>query len=154
MTKKLNTEGTIQAVSTLCNGGVEILIDADTQFVTVELDDLGTIDLIEQLANRLTFALAAQKSCSTKRKTAWHPFPEELPPKSGYYLITNKDGEIHTDRWSEDSHFESSDGWDIEMAETVLAWAQLPKPYVKPNESMPTGATADAVIIHFERGEI
>ena len=53
MTKKLNTEGTIQAVSTLCNGGVEILIDADTQFVTVELDEMETIDLIEQLANKL-----------------------------------------------------------------------------------------------------
>nr|DAG47869.1 MAG TPA: hypothetical protein [Bacteriophage sp.] len=47
-------------VTALCNGGVEVLVEVDDFCATVELDAMETVELIETLANQLTFGMAAR----------------------------------------------------------------------------------------------
>lgn len=52
----------------------------------------------------------------------WHPYPQEKPPKAGYYLITSKVKEVEIDAWS-------GDYWNYFPSSFVIAWAELPKAY-------------------------
>lgn len=58
----------------------------------------------------------------------WHPYPQEKPSKSGYYLVTT-DG-IHNDvidiAWF-DAIMAGLLQWN--KASEILAWAELPEPY-------------------------
>ena len=57
----------------------------------------------------------------------WHPFPQELPPDIGCFLICTRQRKVYTDdykTWGMDRWYGTSDC-------NVVAWAELPKPYVE-----------------------
>ena len=67
-----------------------------------------------------------------KRKTKnvkfnWHPYPEEIPSKNGYYLTTSiykRKKYIETKSW-----FLERREFDEEDDENIIAWAEMPEPY-------------------------
>ena len=56
----------------------------------------------------------------------WHPYPEEKPPESGKYIVFTRDGFTIMDYWN------SRLRWKESSDERVIAWQELPKPFVKP----------------------
>lgn len=56
----------------------------------------------------------------------WHPFPKEMPPESGSYLVTYASGGTnfrHFNKLTETS------GQFTNYHTTVIAWAFRPQPY-------------------------
>lgn len=51
----------------------------------------------------------------------WHPYPEEKPTRSGFYLVTPKSGIVCSIPWVEEQ------GWSITVG--IKAWAECPRPY-------------------------
>lgn len=58
----------------------------------------------------------------------FHPFPEELPPKDGKYLIATTNLFIHSDNWNQNNHDNNGNGWDYEREENVAGWREYPIP--------------------------
>lgn len=73
----------------------------------------------------------------TSQEIIWHPYPDELPPEDGHYLITAHDyGETIENPWIEVDFFDKDAGrfllldWDgTSKGWCVTAWAALPAPY-------------------------
>lgn len=64
-----------------------------------------------------------------RRVITFHPYPEEKPPVGEDVLIQWDDGSMEIG-WS------SNDDWGFpEPFGKVVAWAELPKPYVKADET-------------------
>lgn len=103
MTKESADEAISRIKSMLCDGCSSyrgVLCSA------CKLDD--GMSVIECMAN------------PNERVVTWHPFPQEKPTQSGYYLVTlNMFGKIFV-------HVHPSNGtFDV----PVIAWAELPEPY-------------------------
>ena len=75
----------------------------------------------------------------SETKTVWHKWPEEKPSTEGRFLVTEKIGKdkpfVSVLRFEADPRFSS---WGILFEKTeVLAWAELPEPYVSKEKSTP-----------------
>ena len=67
-----------------------------------------------------------------EQEPRWIPVSERLPEETGTYLVTleyKEHGTGITTLW-----FHGSFGWDLRVADVVVAWMPLPKPY-EPKES-------------------
>lgn len=64
----------------------------------------------------------------------WIPVSERLPEKMGTYLVTleyKEHGKGITTLWYHGERF----GWDLRVADVVIAWQPLPEPYKAETES-------------------
>lgn len=60
----------------------------------------------------------------TQQKTiVWHPYPLEIPPKEGKYLVTTSTNFISTAKWI------TSPNYTFVIPVEVIAWAEHPNPY-------------------------
>lgn len=59
----------------------------------------------------------------------WHPFPEEKPELETRYLITDIDGDVHTEGWGVWGKKSDVNRWRTIEDEYVKAWANIPKGY-------------------------
>lgn len=57
----------------------------------------------------------------------WHPYPQEKPTEEGIYLVTLEN--ILGDRNVRVLEFKSKTFWTASQWSSVVAWAELPKPY-------------------------
>lgn len=69
----------------------------------------------------------------TPKQTRWIPVSERLPEKMGAYLVTleyKEHGLGITTLWFHGSEI----GWDLRVADIVIAWMPLPEPYMADKE--------------------
>ena len=97
----------------------------------IPFQDIGNEILKSMLSNdRLSFMLEGRQ----REFFTWHPFPQDKPPTNTWYLVTfsdNMDGSglrgISMMYYTKKGYF---DDYSFGVTErTVVAWAELPKPY-------------------------
>ena len=67
----------------------------------------------------------------------WVDVEDRLPDKTGDYLVTTKNGYIMVAKWGYDLY--KSSGWSGKnISKCIIAWCELPKPYVKINQEKGT----------------
>ncbi len=68
-------------------------------------------------------------------RATWHPFPAEIPPGSGFYLVTVhvfRESDVTCEDYVQIRHAQlgQKDVWGVSIPSfTVVAWAPLPAPY-------------------------
>lgn len=113
------------------------------------MEDIASLLEVELRDGEFEFDCEYQKTCEileecrksledrSSQGVVWHPFPDELPPEDGHYLITAHDyGETIENPWIEVDFFDKDAGrfllldWDgTNKGWCVTAWAALPAPY-------------------------
>lgn len=66
-----------------------------------------------------------------EQKAKWIPVSERLPEESGLYLVTleyKEHGKGVTTLWYHGKQY-GEFGWDLHVADVVIAWQPLPEPY-------------------------
>lgn len=59
----------------------------------------------------------------------WIDVEDMLPTKSGDYLVTTKNGFVQVAKWGYGLY--KSGGWNGHCKNCIIAWSELPKPYVR-----------------------
>lgn len=90
--------------------------------ITAEMFRNGCLEGIE--------ALMAEGEIYDIEYSPWIPVSERLPEKIGTYLVTldyKEHGKGITTLW----YHGKGIGWDLRVADVVVAWQPLPEPYKK-----------------------
>lgn len=71
---------------------------------------------------------------SNTQTITWHPYPEEVPPRYGEYLVTASNDLMERTSFIDLWHYCKNDefqklGYMLPPEAHVLAWAELPRPY-------------------------